>query len=196
MAMLKPRTARVVIYQGDDLARLSVLDAAVERAQKALDRAMKDRRPRLMHEEDPALVAAGDLEAATEARDAFAAEAEPRGVAVAMHAQPRKRWRELMSEHGPRDGDERDAILGVPACLDAQARQQLQRGVDVIELGNIGQRQRVAAQQAGAQYGQGGVFGARDGDFPVQRFATRNAKPIHYLRALYSSGVSVFMDSA
>lgn len=113
MATIKPRTARVVIYQGDDLARLSELDDAVTRAEDSIKRAERDQRTRLMHEVDPAEAARAAHAAAKEERDQFAADAEPRGVVVVMHALQRKEWRALMGAHGPRDGDNRDAVLNV-----------------------------------------------------------------------------------
>ena len=113
MASIKPRTARVVIYQGDDLARLAELDAAVERATEAVKRAERDKRPRLMHEGSTVAAVQAELDAAQVARDEFADEAEPRGVCVKMHALRRRAWRDLMREHGPRDAEEQDRALGV-----------------------------------------------------------------------------------
>lgn len=114
MTALKPRTARVVIYQGDDLARLSELDGAVTRAEEAVKRAERNKSSvRLIHTDDPVTLAHEALEAARAERDEFATEAEPRGVAVVMHAQGRRKWRELMREHGPRDDRDEDKMLGV-----------------------------------------------------------------------------------
>lgn len=120
MTGIKPRTARVVIYQGDDIARLADLDAAVAKAEAALraaERAVKNATaPRLLHEavpEDTVIDATQAHEAAKVERDEFAAEAEARGVVVVMHAQPRRAWRKLMEEHAPRDGVRDDEALGV-----------------------------------------------------------------------------------
>lgn len=113
MTALKPRTARVVIYQGDDLARLEALDDAVARAEDALKRAEKDKRMRTLAELPPTAAAEEALVQARAERDEFAAEAEPRGVVVVMHARPRKEWRALMREHGPRDNEDADKMLGV-----------------------------------------------------------------------------------
>lgn len=120
MSIIKPRTARVVIYQGDDLARLAELDAAVSEAEGVLRQAEKrarlakidGARPVLMHEApDPV----GGVTAATEAHDAakaerdeFAAEAEERGVLVVMRSLPRKEWRRLRNGHPPREGSPED----------------------------------------------------------------------------------------
>jgi len=123
MSTIKPRTTRVVIYQGDDLEQLSVLDATVARAEKALSAAeqakkasQQDARPRLMHEgvpEDPTINAGLDLDVARQDRDAFAAGAEERGVRVILRAVPRKQWRDLVAAHPARDGDTGDAQFGV-----------------------------------------------------------------------------------
>lgn len=117
MSAIKPRTARVVIYQGDDLAQLGEYDAAVEKAEAALERAKKQPTvERLMHEEDPVAVATEQLEAAKDERDQFAAEAEARGVVVVLHAQPRKTWRRLMDEHPARDHDEHPEDYPIGPC--------------------------------------------------------------------------------
>lgn len=117
MSGIKPRTARVTIYQGDDLAQLAKLDDAVTAAEVALRRTEKDarnesRRPRLMHElDDTAAAVASASEAFDDAkaeRDAFAAEADERGVVVALHSLPRKDWRRLRNAHPPREGNRED----------------------------------------------------------------------------------------
>jgi hypothetical protein len=123
MSAIKPRTARVVIYQGDDLARLSEFDAAVTRAEAEL-RVAEQKAKRaavsgpatldeVSDEQDILEAARARHEEATVERDLFAEEAETRGVVVVMHAQPRKTWRGLMNEHGPREGSKEDEALGV-----------------------------------------------------------------------------------
>ncbi len=116
MSSIKPRTARVTIYQGDDLARLAEYDEATTKAEVALRRAERAKSApgpeRLMHETDDAEAAV--IEASTEfdeakaARDEFAAEAEARGVVVALHHLPRKEWRRLRNAHPPREGNAED----------------------------------------------------------------------------------------
>jgi len=121
MTAIKPRSARVVIYQGDDLERLSDLDDAVTRAETALRRAETATKapaaPRALHEVGhPQAALHQAQERHTEAkaeRDVFAAEAESRRVVVVLHAQPRRMWRELMRDHGPREGVKDDEALGV-----------------------------------------------------------------------------------
>lgn len=123
MSTIKPRTTRVVIYQGDDLEQLSALDADVTRAearfaaaQQAKKAAEQDARPRLMHEgppEDPTIQAGLDLGEARKNRDSFASNAEVRGVVVTLCALPRKTWRDLVAAHPARGGDDGDAQFGV-----------------------------------------------------------------------------------
>ncbi len=122
MTGIKPRGARVVIYQGDDLARLSEFDAAVTSAELALraaERAAKDDRPsgavRLMHEtpaaETAVIEATEAHETAVLERDLFAEEAEARGVVVVLTQLGRKEWRRLRNAHPPRDGNAEDEMF-------------------------------------------------------------------------------------
>lgn len=113
MSTITPRTATVVIYQGDDLAKLERLDEAVDAAAERLRAAEKDRLPRLLHEADAAVAARAAHTAAVAERDAFAAQAEERGVAVVLNALPRKTWRALVREHPAREGVDEDSPLGV-----------------------------------------------------------------------------------
>lgn len=97
---VSPRTAEVVIYQGDDLARIAELHAAVERATANTG---------------PARI--GDTEqsparAAAEEYDAFVAEAAERAVVVRLRQLPRKEWRAVRDQHPERDGNEGDARVG------------------------------------------------------------------------------------
>lgn len=118
--VIKPRTSRVVIHQGDDLTRLTELDAAVTRAEqrkviaerrfKEWTRGQHDMSEALPPDADvPAATAA--LEAAVAERDTFAAEAEDRGVVVALKSLPRREWRRLRNGHPPRDDNREDEAL-------------------------------------------------------------------------------------
>lgn len=87
---IKPRTASVVIYQGDDLERLAELRRDVDVAERA-----EEGRGRRI----------GDDSGAQEARDAFDAfvdEAAERAVEVEVTALKRRQFRSLMAEHPPR----------------------------------------------------------------------------------------------
>lgn len=82
MTRLKPRTATIVLYQGDDMARLAELARAKEQAaggNRADD---------------------GAIEAA--AFEAFLTEAAERAVEVVLQSIGRRRWRDLVMEHPPR----------------------------------------------------------------------------------------------
>lgn len=76
MSTIKPRIAKHVIYQGDDLAELAELDRAVS--------------------ESP------DDDAVKTKRDKFAAAAEKRGVVLVLHNLGRKAWRDLVKSCPPR----------------------------------------------------------------------------------------------
>lgn len=120
MTGIKPRTARVVIYQGDDLVRLGELDQAVTRAEVALrvaERKFKEwsSQARSLADEMPVdadVPAASERheEAVTE-RDSFAEEAEQRGVVVVLQQLGRKEWRRLRNAHPPRDDNREDEAL-------------------------------------------------------------------------------------
>lgn len=112
MNKIEPRIWKRTILHGDDEARLAELDAEVDRLEALARR--KDG-------------SAGDLAAALDARNEFAAEAEERGVAVTLRAVGRKKWRELIEANPPREGDDADQKAGinldtfpeslVPACI-------------------------------------------------------------------------------
>lgn len=128
MSAIKPRTARVVIYQGDDLARLAELDDAVAKAAQALARAERNNTTRTLGEMDPVAEARETHETAVLERDEFAAGAEERGVVVHMIARPRLRWRELMREHPAREDNEDDRVFGVN--MDALPDELLPESID------------------------------------------------------------------
>lgn len=96
---LTPRTQSVTLYQGDDLARIAEYDAEIERLEA-------DKTPRLLHEPD--LLAEKKAE-----RDAFVNDAKQRAVVVELRHVGRKKWRELVDAHPPREGNENDAAVGV-----------------------------------------------------------------------------------
>lgn len=82
MAHLKPRTAKVVLYQGDDMATLAELKRAADRATDG--NRMDD---------------GADEKAAYEA---FVTEAAERAVEVVLESIGRRRWRDLVLAHPPR----------------------------------------------------------------------------------------------
>lgn len=113
MSTIKPRTARVVIYQGDDLEQLEKLDEAVTKAESEVKRVERNAGPRLLDETDPAVEAQNAADDAKAERDQFATEAEQRGVVIVLIARQRLRWRELMREHPAREGNDDDAVFQV-----------------------------------------------------------------------------------
>lgn len=100
---LTPRTGRVVIFQGDDEARITELREAAERVKPDPKRPAL---PRTGNEVDPYV-------AACEAHDEFKRDAETRAVVVVVQALRRKQWRSLVAEHSPRVDNVGDAQLGI-----------------------------------------------------------------------------------
>jgi DNA-binding MarR family transcriptional regulator len=94
MGLLKPRTATVLIYQGDDLERLSELRRAADVAERRATEAARG--PRRGGDEIPN----ADVEQA--AYDEAVDEAAERAVEVELTAIGRRRWRDLLAEHPPR----------------------------------------------------------------------------------------------
>lgn len=143
MGIIKPRTATVVIYQGDDLVRLSELDDAATKAELAQKQAERAKnipgRVRLLNEPDDVaaavIAATEEYEAAKAARDEFASEAEARGVAVALKSLPRKDWRRLRNAHPPRDGNSEDEMFdcNVDALPDEAFPMSIDRAESTIE---------------------------------------------------------------
>lgn len=114
MTAYQPRFDRVKIYQGPDLARLTELDEAVERAERQV-KAITSRpaQTRLLGDQDPETEAREAHALAAAERDEFAAEAEERVVIVHLVPRPRLRWRQLMREHVARSDKEDDKVFGV-----------------------------------------------------------------------------------
>lgn len=119
-SIIKPRTARVVIYQGDDLARLTDLDNEVKQAQLAktiAERKFKDwtastrTADETLPEDADSFAASERYEEKVAERDAFAAEAEDRGVVVGLKSLPRREWRRLRNAHPPREDNPEDEAL-------------------------------------------------------------------------------------
>lgn len=94
MGLLKSRTTTVVIYQGDDLERLGELRRAADVAGRSAELAAAT--PRRIGDDIPS----AEVEQA--AYDQFVDEAAERAVEVELTAIGRRRWRDLLAEHGPR----------------------------------------------------------------------------------------------
>ena len=100
---LSARTARIPLYQGDDLALIETLREVVERAR--------------LSAAGPARVGdtGSDLATAKVALQVACEEAEPRAVVVVVKALGRRQWRSLVTEHPARDDTKEDEALGVNA---------------------------------------------------------------------------------
>lgn len=116
--ILKPQTKTVVLYQGDDLARIDEL-------QEAVASAISQGKPEgdasaTMDEADPSQDAA-------KAHDDFVTEAETRAVKIEVQVLGRRQWRSLVAEHPPRmetktvpgEGDEPAKVTEVVHSDDA-----------------------------------------------------------------------------
>jgi hypothetical protein len=105
MSHIKPRSASVVVYQGDDLERIAELRRKAETALRNAEEAKK--RPRRGGDEIPSAQAEQDE------YDAFVLEAAERATVIEINHLPRKVFRGLMAEHAPREGNDDDEPYGV-----------------------------------------------------------------------------------
>lgn len=96
MSTLKPRTATIPIYQGDDTERLAELRMAVAIAERQAQVAASS--PRRGGDDDPQAA----VREAQAAYDAFVDEAAERAVEVLVRAIGRRRFRDLVVAHPPR----------------------------------------------------------------------------------------------
>lgn len=104
---VKPQTETVLLYQGDDLARLREL-------KRAVDEAGRSDIPLLQGEVAP-------VDAARDAHNEFVEEAKTRATTVVLQALGRKRWRSLVSEHPPRKDNDADEAVGINEDTFAEA---------------------------------------------------------------------------
>lgn len=115
MTEFKPRTATVVIYQGDDLSALADLRRAADIAERKADidlniaqaraRADAPRRAGDSTPEDPQVAYDAAVKPSRDAYDAFVDEAAERATVVTLQAIGRKAFRALMREHPPRSSE-------------------------------------------------------------------------------------------
>jgi len=112
MSHLKPRTATVLIYHGDDLEKLAALRRDVEVTERIADQALADAEARAKGEslragdDDPVVAARRAWDAAVKpkraAYDTFVAEAAERALEVSIQAIGRRRFARLVCDHPPR----------------------------------------------------------------------------------------------
>lgn len=139
---LKPRTAKVVLFQGDDLERVNELEtAAAEAAGAGGTRRVSDPIPGM---------------AEAQARDEFVAEATERAITVVLRPMGRKKWRTMLNAHPPKPGDEEDKELGfnqesladdlVPAALASPVFASAEERDDFLDSLSHGQFTRIYAE--------------------------------------------------
>ncbi len=99
MPVITPRTVDVIIYQGEDLAKLRELFAATE--------VEEVKAPGRVGDDEP-----DKARANAEAYDAFVDEAAERAVTVTLQQVGRRRWREARDMCKPREGNDADQLAG------------------------------------------------------------------------------------
>jgi hypothetical protein len=157
-ASVTPRTRSIVLLQGEDEEELDTLrDRAAELRQKADSLKPKQgQRPAavgLLTEGDDSSAAEAAAVAAEKAADDFAAAAALRGVKVIMRSLGRKKWRDILKNHPPREGDAQDRVARynvdtapediVPACLASPALADAERE-EFLDSLTDGQFQQIA----------------------------------------------------
>jgi hypothetical protein len=98
---VQPRTATVVIFQGDYLDRIRLLEQKAQAAKDAEGAA-----PRRVGSTPEYLQIA-------EEHDALVQEAEASALRIVVKALRRSEWRALVAEHPPREDNKSDASVGV-----------------------------------------------------------------------------------
>lgn len=104
MGLLKPRTATVVLYQGDDMERLAELrrEADAAEAQAHADLQSAARAPLRAGDEEPLEEFRAAVQPARDALNAFIDEAAERAVEIRLQAIGSTRFAELVLAHPPR----------------------------------------------------------------------------------------------
>lgn len=111
----KPRTAKIPLFSGDYQQRVEMLDAELDAARKAAEKAKSLAVARLLSDGEPGEAEDARVAELEAEREALTAEAEENGeVTIATvsalgkkDGEPgRKRWSRLVAEHPPRDGDD------------------------------------------------------------------------------------------
>lgn len=137
MTDLKPRTASVVIYQGDDLERLSELRREADIAERELEVGATS----LARVGDDDKVTPAQVAEKRLAYNAYVDEAAERAIIVTVEAMKRTPFRALMAEHGAREKNDEDEAFGVN--MDAFPEPFLRESVVKVEIGdrelNLGQ---------------------------------------------------------
>lgn len=110
-----PRTAKVPLFSGDYQQRVEMLDADLDAARKAAEKAARAIEPRMLTQGPPGEEEAARVAELEAEREALVTEAEANGECVIATVQAlgkqdgvpgRKRWSNLVAEHPPRDGED------------------------------------------------------------------------------------------
>lgn len=100
MNTITPRTATVILYQGDDAACVAELKRrAIEARKQSGGARTADEVP--------------EWQELAEQHEALVAEAKERAVKVTLRALGRKEWRDLVNAHPPREGHKGDEAVGL-----------------------------------------------------------------------------------
>lgn len=104
MSLLNPRTATVVLYQGDDMARLTDLRRAADHAERQAQADLQStvRAPLRSGDEVPIEAFREAVQPARDAYNAFVDEAASRAVEVRLQAIGSTRFEELLLAHPSR----------------------------------------------------------------------------------------------
>lgn len=110
--VLTPRTVRVPLYRDADLDTIAALAGQLATAKRRAENGTAS--TLLLGEID-------DVTRITEEHDAAVAVADEHATWVDLQALPRRRWKDLVAEHPPRDGNLTDAKAGVNEATFSEA---------------------------------------------------------------------------
>lgn len=102
MTSLSRPSVVVTLFQSEDLARI---DELLEAVSSAVAQGATSKGPARVGDDDPVAVAAQE-------HDDFVTEATERAEKVTVQALPRRKFRDLVAKHPPREGNEVDAKFG------------------------------------------------------------------------------------
>lgn len=95
---IKPRTAKVRLYDDDKMQRAADLEREAKKAKAAASPLAVDQ--------------AAYMDLARE-HDALVEEIENEATVIVLHSLGRRAWRSLVAEHPPRDGNDADRAVGL-----------------------------------------------------------------------------------
>ncbi|MNP51984.1 hypothetical protein D3C76_1463430 [compost metagenome] len=86
--------------------------------------------------------------------------------------------------------------IAVDLGAGTQHLQQLEGGAHVLEARHIGELDLLITQQGGEQDWQGGVLGAGDGHFAVERATTIDLEFVHLLRYQIRRAIGIYVRAS